>query len=216
LKLNGNNINLSQADVFTTTCGTTPSKPINLTSQVSSDSVGLGWTMPACTYTKAVVRYRIQGLDSIGNVYPWKFIILSPYSDSTIAHNLILGKTYEWRIVVFDGLAQSPLSAIGTFVVPVARTMGSKTTAIEESNNFSVYPNPFEKAINVTIYLSKSSDISMELYDLQGKLIERTVKTGLVEGDNSINYQPNIQTNGVYILKVITQNEVFINRMMKN
>ena len=84
------------------------------------------------------------------------------------------------------------------------------------NNNLSIYPNPFDTEINLNINLSASSSIILELYDLQGKQMDTTIKSGLFQGNNIINYKPNVISKGVYMLKIITNDAVFVRRLVKN
>jgi len=61
---------------------------------------------------------------------------------------------------------------------------------------FSVYPNPVEDLLNIT---TSVSNYTIELYSLQGTLVERIENN---EGSKSIDYS-NL-ASGVYIVKLIS------------
>jgi hypothetical protein len=85
---------------------------------------------------------------------------------------------------------------------------------LKEESSVYVYPNPFEKEINVFLNSIEDQNIYFELYDDLGKMIHRSeynktnessIYTILLDG----------LIPSVYYLKTITEKEVFNNRIVK-
>lgn len=71
-------------------------------------------------------------------------------------------------------------------------------------NIYNIYPNPTNSDLNFEYYLKSSGIISVKLLDYTGKMAFNMDYT-LTEGKNSIVLPMNSLSNGVYILKVLSQ-----------
>lgn len=71
-------------------------------------------------------------------------------------------------------------------------------------NNFSVYPNPFTTSINLTFSLSKSENLTIDLIDANGRIIQNLRKEkAFSSGNNSLNLDlPETLSKGIYFLKI--------------
>ncbi len=79
-----------------------------------------------------------------------------------------------------------------------------------ENNTISIYPNPTNGLLNVSI-INKTSDMNLiEIYDSMGKLV---VKENLVNDLSSINV--NHLSNGIYFIKIKTDKEFITKRIIK-
>jgi hypothetical protein len=88
----------------------------------------------------------------------------------------------------------------------------SLCTGILELNNetVSVYPNPASNMINVKMNTTLINNATLELYDATGKLIAQQKVSNEYSFIN-INYL----ANGIYTVRVITDNEQTIKRIVK-
>jgi len=85
-----------------------------------------------------------------------------------------------------------------------------QTLSIEEyevDNSISVIPNP---VINVTTIKAKSNIKSIELYDMQGRIVQTKIVN-----TNILNFDMSLLSNGVYFLKIKTENGTNIEKMIK-
>ncbi|MGK9477830.1 glycoside hydrolase family 88 protein [Melioribacter sp. OK-6-Me] len=83
---------------------------------------------------------------------------------------------------------------------------------------YPAYPNPFNPQTTISFSLPEISDVRIELYDLQGQLIETFLNKTLNAGFHKINYQGKYLSNGVYLLKIIIRykkaNKVFMEKLV--
>jgi len=95
----------------------------------------------------------------------------------------------------------------------------SSTVGIDamEAGNFHsfVYPNPFKEQVTFKLELSDEADISIELYNAYGQLIESIANhQGIMKGQHT--YQANLQDLpvGIFICKIIVNDEVYIHKLL--
>ena len=70
------------------------------------------------------------------------------------------------------------------------------------------YPNPFNPATTFTIQLEKPQEVSLDAYDLSGRLVEKILHQGLPAGKTIVPWQPHGLASGTYLVKVETGGEV--------
>lgn len=83
------------------------------------------------------------------------------------------------------------------------------------NEGISIYPNPYVNTFTVNIVSSRSSDATIEIYDLGGKLVY-TEKAEVNPGDNRLTFDK-LQhlDSGVYFVKVTSGEEVSVSRLIK-
>ena len=74
--------------------------------------------------------------------------------------------------------------------------------------NVSFYPNPFNEYATISFELFKSSDVRIQLYDLQGKLLKTVCNNLYPAGMNQVILGKEDVKPGLYILKVNTKQTV--------
>jgi hypothetical protein len=70
-----------------------------------------------------------------------------------------------------------------------------------------VYPNPTKGTINVT---SNFNIKSIELYDIQGRILET-----VIENNNSLKLDISEKQNGIYFLKINSENGSKVEKIIK-
>lgn len=142
------------------------------------------------------------------------------------------GTLYPWTNFSIDltnsyDTTLTPDSAMVLFITSVAGAQANTTLALDDvkfssyataitgvqdafSTELSVYPNPAASgtSVNVSYQLNSTANVSVELYDMQGRLVQTVVN----ESETYGNYTHSINTEGlpkgVYICKVKTDNQV--------
>ena len=93
---------------------------------------------------------------------------------------------------------------------------GKQIHNFDLESNINVSPNPFTDHFSIVFYSTKNTILSIELFDAGGKSV---FKQDSVVRDIGYNYIPvrNLEhiPAGVYILKVVSGEAVFTNKMMK-
>ena len=68
------------------------------------------------------------------------------------------------------------------------------------------YPNPFNPITNISYGLPVDGNVSINIYNIEGKIIE-TLHNGIQKaGNHSIQWDANVYPSGVYFVKFETQN----------
>lgn len=79
----------------------------------------------------------------------------------------------------------------------------------------SVYPNPASDMTTISFVNSQDQNVTVELMDAQGKLLETIMEKSLVgEGRHEINYSTSSLSKGVYMIRVYSDNESRVIRMI--
>jgi len=79
-------------------------------------------------------------------------------------------------------------------------------TAIQETSrfeNFKVFPNPTNDILNFDFSLSESAEIGIQVFDLQGRLIQSSNVFDLNAGDNTVVVDVSELVRGVYVVKIL-------------
>jgi hypothetical protein len=78
---------------------------------------------------------------------------------------------------------------------------------------FQVYPNPTADNINIFVNGDNSEKMKVELYNQYGLLL--SVRQFNIVGQNTFNVELNNLDHGVYMMKVITDNEIYNSTIIK-
>ncbi|MDA3928317.1 MAG: PKD domain-containing protein, partial [Prolixibacteraceae bacterium] len=106
---------------------------------------------------------------------------------------------YTLRLDVSDGT----LSTSDQVQITVEITDG--VSNFNKDNSISLYPNPFQRNLNVAVNFAIEETVRFELYNLTGSLVKRFEFNGLNAGSYNLDFQDKVLKNGVYILKVDAQ-----------
>jgi hypothetical protein len=85
----------------------------------------------------------------------------------------------------------------------------------QNDNKFSVSPNPVTNMANVSLTISKTTDATVNVYDLSGKLIE-TLHSGIIEnGIHKFAWQSPQILRGVYFIELKTPTSRIVQKIVK-
>jgi hypothetical protein len=90
------------------------------------------------------------------------------------------------------------------------------STAVEDlqssNNQLSVFPNPASQSVNILFETEQAEKMSIQLYDMQGKLISEKI------GFSNNNSQLSLRhfSEGLYIIRVNTEKEFAIRKLIIN
>lgn len=80
----------------------------------------------------------------------------------------------------------------------------------QNTNDLSVYPNPFSESININYKVENNEQVSISLYDALGRLVAVIAENDKVSGDKTIHWETipeiNQNQNSEYYLKLETLN----------
>lgn len=116
----------------------------------------------------------------------------------------------ENRGMVIEGESGTKLSKIYSKEAPdfnpYLEILG--ITGIEETEvvpidfDFNIYPNPFNAVASINYTITKTSSITLELYDILGKKVETLASTIQPAGSYQINWNASEYPSGVYFCRL--------------
>ena len=133
--------------------------------------------------------------------WAWDFGDGNTSSEQYPVHTYENEGTYQVSLVV--------TTDIGTESVPFVADIQIGTLNISDNNlpeDFGLvknYPNPFNPNTTIEYYLGESGMVTMNVYDVNGKLIDSIVNTYQVSGKHSIIWQPNNISSGMYYISLV-------------
>jgi hypothetical protein len=118
----------------------------------------------------------------------------------------------EAQVTIADIEAQNGVVHVIDAVLTPEETTSISNRMIEISEA-SVYPNPARDRFTVAFELSNSSNVSIEVYNIQGQMMSSADLGYRTEGLNEIEYRTDSMDNGIYILIVNTEEGLFTNKL---
>ncbi len=107
-------------------------------------------------------------------------------------------------IVTISASSLNSLGVSGSFLLTV--TGSTKTTTFESATSeISIYPNPTLGLF----FISVNGVANVDIFDLQGKLIESSVITGTTP------FNSNLYSKGIYIVRVTKEAEVIMKKLIR-
>ncbi len=133
--------------------------------------------------------------------------------------------TYSWDFGdQTNSSASNPVHAFagnGTYTVVLTATNGncSDTThltvvlsvGIEELETIGqaiLYPNPAQNEVNVGVYLNETTEVSINIYDITGKLVSEGYSGLMNSGENIVKLNTTDLTSGMYSTVISTSKSV--------
>lgn len=126
------------------------------------------------------------------------------------------GYTYNASDNVFsDGVTNEMSTITGSvaagYVLEHTIQVNGGTSAVNEANlaDFTVaqnYPNPFSDKTTIPLYLASESLVSLQVYDLYGRLISEPLKKVYLQGNKELQLERKDLAAGTYVYKVIISN----------
>jgi len=97
-------------------------------------------------------------------------------------------------------------------------TTPSALNLVENTNNidFAVYPNPANESFTVKLELNEITEVSYNLFDITGKLIQQPIVQELPAGKHIIQTSTHSLLPGTYICKIKTNDREFSERIIIN
>ena len=133
--------------------------------------------------------------------YAWDFGDGNTSSEESPVHTYDAEGTYEDSLIVTTdiGTESEPYTAeiqIGSLDV-------SDINSPSEFGLLKNYPNPFNPNTTINYLLNESGHIKMNVYDINGKLVDQIIDGYQVSGQHSLIWNPANLTSGMYYINLI-------------
>ncbi len=103
----------------------------------------------------------------------------------------------------------------------IYKTVTGGLTSLETSSErissfelFQNYPNPFNPSTSIEFAISRSGDVSLVVYSLDGKEVRTLVNEELSAGRHTVRFEADNIPSGVYLYKLVTGNSSVTKRMV--
>ncbi len=139
-----------------------------------------------------------------GNVtaYLWDFGVSTSTSDTSTqknpSFNFPSNGSYTVRLIAFSSVGYDTTTQT---VNVIATETGDQTIG-----SFSMYPNPAETNLNLTMYLNNPSEVTVSVIDITGRAVKTLPSAMLLTGNNNLVLNVADLKNGVYFVQVLTRN----------
>ncbi|MCH2224163.1 MAG: T9SS type A sorting domain-containing protein [Crocinitomicaceae bacterium] len=101
---------------------------------------------------------------------------------------------------------------------PMVRMNFDNTLTVEEPSQVygvNLFPNPSTDAVNISYNLVNSSEVSIEVVDITGKVITSVNEGTKVEGKHIVSLNTDAFANGIYYVNVTSNNTVVTEKLIK-
>jgi hypothetical protein len=86
--------------------------------------------------------------------------------------------------------------------------IGINVTSTEIPSNYSLsqnYPNPFNPVTKINFSLPEAAEVTLNVYDIEGKIVKELVKSSLQASSYSVFFDGTDLPSGVYFYKLATR-----------
>ncbi len=178
--------------------------PTNLdTVGVGLDTLDIQWA-GAANDSVYIIRYRLQNASS------WTYA--SSSTNSYVIPNLSLCNLYEVEVAAICNAGDTSAYVSAVFGT---RCVNAEDIIQPEEWNVQVFPNPFSEVLNINLNLKDKQNITVELLNITGQLI-KTQQFGERTGEQQLQFSTaEINSSGIYILKIITDRGAVVQKLVK-
>lgn len=141
------------------------------------------------------------------------WIVNTTTNTSFFYDNLTGGTLYE---VICEAMCpdNSTSGLSPSFVFSTAWTVGTTPQEIG-LEQFQLYPNPFKDHITLDFNLLETKNMTIQLYNLAGQLVQNDTQITLQAGTNQLKIPTPSLINGLYFIKITTDNGTIVRKVIK-
>jgi hypothetical protein len=125
-------------------------------------------------------------------------------------HPELFKKLAAARLMLYDGNDLPPVEPIS---MGMEEDQSSGTTSPEGYSLNQNYPNPFNPTTNINFTIPKAGNVTLKVYDLNGKEIATLVNAEMGAGTHAVSFDASKLASGTYIYKIVCGDFVSQKRM---
>jgi pectate lyase len=169
---------------------------IDASASAGNGSVALSWSIHNITNTGTEI-YRDTDSDPSGRVRIASVGSSTSYTDNSVSN----GTTYYYWIKVKD--SDGTYYNSDAIKASPSSTKSAEENLISDGNmNLTVFPNPFISSTTISFNLEEEQNVSLSIYNMSGKLIDKTENLFLQSGMNELTYENRGLSNGMYNMTI--------------
>ena len=78
----------------------------------------------------------------------------------------------------------------------------------------SIYPNPFNPSTDIHYSIEKTTNVTISIYDINGRLIVNLVDQIQLEGNHLTKWTPDNLSSGIYLVKLVADNYIMTKKII--
>ena len=162
-----------------------------------------------------VANYVSGGSFTNGNYYQGTMVIPGPFTSNTTFRVLCDASANNDQVyiddVVITGCKNGPSARLAD--PSLNETTIEEKADVSILSNVNLYPNPTDGRLNVEMELNQDADVEFMVIGMTGKTVF-TQSTNKSEGLNKVTFDMNDVPSGIYMMNVITNQEVMTKRFV--
>lgn len=174
------------------------------TANISTNSATISWVGAPNAVGYSIYYREINAPD-------WEEI--SEENDTYQLFGLVDCSDYEFKIGTVCDQGVSEESSIFNFTTECL-TIGTLNRE-EVFQDLKIYPNPFQDFIQLEFNMTDVEDVSVEIMNLNGQLVEKRVLGDLQSGENSLILQTENLITGVYFVRLVSGDAMVIQKIIR-
>lgn len=111
---------------------------------------------------------------------------------------------------VFASFSSPTPGTSNTIIIPIEEEMSSP----KGITLFQNYPNPFNPETIISFQLDKPSEVSLEIFTIEGRLVQTLVSSQFNSGVHSIRFDASSLSSGMYFYRLNTENQSLTKRLV--
>jgi uncharacterized delta-60 repeat protein len=171
---------------------------------VTGSSGGSGTSMDYAT-----IKYN-----NVGGIQQWAARYNGPGNGQDYATSLVLDGSGS---IYVTGYSQGSGSGFDYATVKYSQPVGIEGNNSEIPDKFSLeqnYPNPFNPSTTIGFSLKSEGNVSIKVYDIQGKEVANPVEEKLTAGIYEFKFDASKLSSGTYFYKMVTSDFTDIKKMV--
>jgi Spondin_N/Secretion system C-terminal sorting domain len=120
------------------------------------------------------------------------------------------------RLLDVPMLVQGVVQPIGKFIIQHTPVLSTEEVPVNAGTPIftSIYPNPITRSTTVELELIKPENVSVDVFDLQGRRLASLYNGFLAAGTHSIPWTPESVSSGVYVVRLRAGNTISTSRLI--
>ena len=175
------------------------------TTSATTSSIHFDWsTEPSAS--SYLLRHRLAGT----TIWTEENVM----TDTTTINGLQGCKSYEVQVASICSATGDTSAYSATFNAETRCNVGTRFVN-NTISNVQVFPNPFFDNLTISMDLSASQDVMVQILNVNGQLVQEEFHRDL-SGEQTLNINTSkIQARGTYIVRLISDNGIVVRRVIK-
>ena len=126
--------------------------------------------------------------------------------------NISSSNPIQLNVIPTQNVNRSKIISVDGFTSPLTSNIKEIQPSYFSLNN--PYPNPFNASTMIQYSLDKDLNISIQVYNLKGKLIDTLVDKRATTGKHNVIWNANNHPSGVYFIKTNTDRDIQVKKLL--